>query len=447
MKINNKLNIFIILITLFSLILVNSIPLSAQESDDDSVFDEGTFDQTVTQGIQNSSQLQVLFGGTLQFSSVFDFPLEFDTYYNVWSISGIGFLSIVYDPYAKFFVSESFSHSLALFSDTTIDLDQNNQYSIADLNDSFDLLEIFFDISINNILFIRVGKQVIHWGAATVWNPSDFINLNKYNPLESLDSREGKNGVRIHLPIKKFNLFVFFDFYNTAPTNQHQITDFLSATSLGIRADYTIKDFEIAFTTYLTKDQHAKFGFDFSGYLLGFGISGEAAFSASGYFEKVVDYTLDGQTLKPTFSYTDEPVFSFTIGLSKIFGDKKDYFLELDFFYNSDGYELDDTIKSENIYYLAVLSQKSGFLYNGKFYGFLRLNKSNFINSYMSLTFTFIMNFTDYTYRAILSHSFSLPNILPFSYSIAYVGGEENREFTIYGAEKFSLTISTSISF
>ena len=307
------------------------------------------------------------------------------------------------------------------------------------MNDSFNLLEIFFDLSINNILFVRVGKQVIHWGAGTIWTPSDFINLSKYNPLESLDSREGKSGVRFHLPIKKFNLFVFFDFYNTAPVNEQQITDFIDATSLGIRIDYTIGDFEIAFTTYLTKDEYAKFGFDFSGYLLGFGVWGEAAFSAKGYIEKVVSYS--------TFGYTKDPVFSFTIGISKVFGDKKDYSFELDFFYNSDGYELDSSQTSQDIYYLAILSGKSGYLYIGEMYTFLRLTKSNFINNYMSVSISFLMNLTDYTYRVSFSHSFNLPNILPFSYSITFVGGEENREFTIAGTNKFNFTISTSISF
>ncbi len=447
MKKEIEQKIILILFIFLVLLLINSNFLLAQDSDDDDIFDEGNFDQTIEQGVKNASKLQVLFGGTIQFSSILTFPSDFDSYTNIWGLSGIGFLSIIYEPYAKFFISESFSHTLAAFSDPLVDLSQNTNFSLSNLNKSFNLLEIFFDFSVSNILFVRVGKQVIHWGAGTIWTPSDFINLTKYNPIESLDSREGKSGVRLHLPVKKFNLFLFFDFYNTAPGNNNQITDFIDATSIGIRADYTIGDFELAFTTYLTKDEYAKFGFDFSGYLFGFGIWGEAAFSAKGYIEKVVDYTTIGQNLIPTYGYTNSPVFSFTIGLSKVFGDKKDYSFELDFFYNSDGYDLYDTQDSENIYYLAVLSGKSGFLYVGKMYTFLRLGKSNFINNYMSISINLLMNLTDFSYRVSFSHSFNLPNILPFSYSLTYVGGEEKREFTITGSNKFTFTISTSISF
>jgi len=448
-KINSILSFLLFSILVFSLVLSVNQVLFAQDSDDDSIYDEGSFDQTVEQAQKNASQLQVFFGGTLQFSSVLNFPLQFDEYTNFWTLSGIGFLSIIYEPYAKFYLSESFSHTLAAFSDTTVNLSSSN-LSLSNFNDSFNLLEIFFDLSINNILFIRIGKQVIHWGAANIWTPADFINIAKYNPLESIDSREGKNGVRLHLPIKKFNLFVFFDFYNTAPMNQDIITDFIDATSIGIRADWTIGDFELALSTYLTKDEYAKFGFDFSGYLLGFGILGEAAFSMKGYTEKVVDYTTFGSNLIPIYSYTDEAVFSATIGISKVFGDKKDYSFELDFFYNSDGYELDDTQESENIYQLAIasaLAGKGSILYIGKYYIFSRLTKSNFINTYMSLSISFLMNLTDFSYRLSLSHSFSLPNILPFSYSLNYFGGEEGREFTFTGTEKFSFSISTSISF
>ena len=448
-KIKSKLIFLLLSILIFSLIFLPNKILFAQDSGDDSIYDEGNFDQTVQQAQKNVNQLQVLFGGTIQFSSVMNFPLQFDEYTNFWTLGGIGFLSIIYEPYAKFYISESFSQTLAAFADTNIDLSSSN-LSLSNLNDSFNLMEIFFDLSINNILFLRIGKQVIHWGAANVWTPADFINLTKYNPLESIDSREGKNGVRIHLPIKKFNLFVFFDFYNTAPMNQNTITNFIDATSVGIRADWTIGDFELALSTYLTKDEYAKFGFDFSGYLLGFGIWGEAAFSGKGYTEKVVNYTTFGSNLIPIYSYTDDPVFSATIGLSKIFGDKKDYSFELDFFYNSDGYDLEETTESENIYQLAIasaLSGKGSLLYIGKYYIFSRLTKSNFINTYMSLSISFLMNLTDFTYRLSLSHSFSLPNILPFSYSLTYVGGEEGREFTFSGTEKFSFTISTSISF
>ncbi|HQJ40358.1 MAG TPA: hypothetical protein PK449_02250, partial [Exilispira sp.] len=340
-------------------------------------------------------------------------------------------------------VSESFSHSLVAFSDPAIPASAPF-LSLTELNDSFNLLEIFFDFSFKNAVFFRIGKQVIHWGAANIWTPVDFINFAKYDPFSDIDSREGKPGVRIHIPIKQFNFFAFFDFNNTFP-NTDTISNYLDATSLALRADYTIGDFEIALSSYFSKDQSSIFGFDLSGYLLGFDIVAEASFSMEGYTPKVTGMVFI-PAVGPVVSYTDNPVFSTTIELTKTFGQNKDYSLMVAFFYNSDGYQL-NTSEDETYYQLALSSGIGSQLYYGQYYVFARLSKDNFLTNFMSISFMFMMNITDESYRLTLTHSLSIPSVLPFSYSISFFGGEDLREFTLTGANSWIFTLSTSISF
>jgi hypothetical protein len=437
------MHLFLICLFLFLIIVNSQNILLAQESDEDSIFDESQFDQTIDESSKNAAKMQILLGGTLQFSSYWMVPEQFDQYTNFLAFNGIIFLSLRYEPYAKFFVSESFSHSLVAFSDPAIPTSAPF-LSLTELNDSFNLLEIFFDFSFKNAVFFRIGKQVIHWGAANIWTPVDFINFAKYNPFSDIDSREGKPGVRIHIPIKQFNFFAFFDFNNTFP-NTDTISNYLDATSLALRADYTIGDFELALSSYFSKDQASIFGFDLSGYLLGFDIVAEASFSMEGYTPKVTGMVFI-PAVAPVVSYTEDPVFSAVIELTKTFGQNKDYSLMVAFFYNSDGYQL-NTSEDETYYQLALSSGIGSQLYYGQYYIFARLSKDNFLTNFMSISFMFMMNITDESYRLTLTHSLSIPSVLPFSYSISFFGGEDLREFTLAGANSWIFTLSTSISF
>ena len=116
------------------------------------------------------------------------------------------------------------------------------------------------------------------------------------------------------------------------------------------------------------------------------------------------------------------------------------------FFYNSDGYQL-NTSENETYYQLALSSGIGSQLYYGQYYVFARLSKDNFLTNFMSISFMFMMNITDESYRLTLTHSLSIPSVLPFSYSISFFGGENLREFTLAGANSWIFTLSTSISF
>ncbi len=65
---------------------------------------------------------------------------------------------------------------------------------------NFDQLWIKFDLC--QRLFVTVGRQPIRWGAARFWNPTDFLNRQRLDPLAVFDERLGTTLVKVSLPLE-----------------------------------------------------------------------------------------------------------------------------------------------------------------------------------------------------------------------------------------------------
>ena len=57
-------------------------------------------------------------------------------------------------------------------------------------------------------IFWTVGRQKIKWGASKFWNPTDFLNLQKYDFLRQEDLRSGISMVKAHIPWRDANFYV-----------------------------------------------------------------------------------------------------------------------------------------------------------------------------------------------------------------------------------------------
>ena len=53
----------------------------------------------------------------------------------------------------------------------------------------------------------------------------DFVNLQRLDPLASVDLRVGKPGLRMHVPMKNSNLFLFADFSRTVDPDTLEVND------------------------------------------------------------------------------------------------------------------------------------------------------------------------------------------------------------------------------
>jgi hypothetical protein len=69
--------------------------------------------------------------------------------------------------------------------------------------------QLWLKTDIARTVYLTVGRQRIKWGASRVWNPTDFLNRTKRDPLAFFDERTGVGLLKVHVPIESlgWNLY------------------------------------------------------------------------------------------------------------------------------------------------------------------------------------------------------------------------------------------------
>jgi len=72
-----------------------------------------------------------------------------------------------------------------------------------------DQLWLRFDVE--HAVFVTAGKQHVRWGTGRVWSPTDYLHVQRRNPLEVFDARTGTSLVKVHVPIesKAWNFYAY----------------------------------------------------------------------------------------------------------------------------------------------------------------------------------------------------------------------------------------------
>jgi hypothetical protein len=83
-------------------------------------------------------------------------------------------------------------------------------------------------------LFVTIGRQHVHWGTAHFWSPTDFLHVQRRNPLDTFDARPGTDMLKLHLPIESTN----WNFYAYAIAGGYNDTPTLYSVSGAARAEF-----------------------------------------------------------------------------------------------------------------------------------------------------------------------------------------------------------------
>lgn len=70
-----------------------------------------------------------------------------------------------------------------------------------------DQLWLKFDLA--QRVFLTVGKQRVRWGTGRIWNPTDFLNAQRFDPLALFDPRLGVGLVKVHVPFESAGANVY----------------------------------------------------------------------------------------------------------------------------------------------------------------------------------------------------------------------------------------------
>jgi len=81
-------------------------------------------------------------------------------------------------------------------------------------NPVFTVNELYADLNFGDLVFLRLGKQRLKWGAGFVYNPSDPVNPPK-DPTAVRSEREGVSAVKAELITSVLSLGVFGVFFDT----------------------------------------------------------------------------------------------------------------------------------------------------------------------------------------------------------------------------------------
>jgi hypothetical protein len=404
--------------------------------DENSIFDSQSFDKQIEQSVasEKETKLEKQLGGQVLFSNDLLVPMDFE-YYTVSSrFLGTVFGKLTYPDVASLYLSYNFLSDIFRYSSRAgaEPLDS----SLFDIQ--AELAEFFIDFDVYKKVFIRMGNQLIAWGPSFFWTPVDFINLERFNPLAKIDLRVGKPGLRVHVPIKKTNLFTFFDFSESLDENNapRGIGEALRA---GLRYDFVLLGYEMGLSTYFGEGVRTLAGFDFSGVFLRSDFYGEFAFSDGSNTQKAVPSTTPGEY---DLEYTYDFVYSFVVGMQKSFGEFKYWTAGGELYFNSYGYGADPPVD--------FLLQNGLFnpIYTGKFYLFFSLKKSNLWgNQNITGSVACVTNVSDLSFDAYTTLGFLFPRLIPIDLKLDYLGGPSGKTFTPGGPDSMLLSVFTKVSF
>ncbi len=416
-------------IAISAVFIVAPSTTSAQDigGDDLSAFEADLFsNQPVSDISPETVKTEYLVGGTVAVNALAGFTTAFDELSSRGAIAGKLFAKVSVPDYGTLYVAYNVSHALLqTYSGTGTPAAASNPYL-----PTYALSELHYSFDIAKKLFVRVGNQLIAWGPSRVWSPVDFINLEKNDAFASLDERAGKPGLRLHLPLKGSNAFVFADFGDFVSRSASSSTGWIAedpfeAIKFGGRYDFTAGSFEFGLTGYGGLNAQARFGMDASGRLLGTTVYAEAAF-------------------KPEYSdYQSSALVS--VGFSRSLDERRLWTLSGEGFWNSRGQDLSGTTAAG---LMTLPSEDTRSLYQGVFYAYGSLSAAELFSPSLTTTLTALANLTELSYRVTLSESFAFPRALRFTLALSYAGGGADKEFTRFtGDGAMSVQLSTRVEF
>jgi hypothetical protein len=198
---------------------------------------------------------------------------------------------------------------------------------------NLDQLWLKFDIK--RKLFLTIGQQPIRWGTGRIWNPTDFVNAQRKDPLAIFDARPGVPLIKLHLPIESTGT----NLYAVA-----QMDDVSTISDVGgvLRAEQTLgESSEFSTTVAARKEQPLRLGIDYS---VGIGpveLRLEGSVSNGGDLHRwtgklVTDPTMLSFPERESASWSKQAGAGFEWGIA--YGDLDSLYLTVEYFHNDLGY-------------------------------------------------------------------------------------------------------------
>ena len=128
---------------------------------------------------------------------------------------------------------------------------------VSELSQQNDVEQLWLKFTLNERYYFTLGKQPTKLGAGFVWQTTDFINVDRFNPLDLSDQRLGVNLIKVQVPFSKLGM----NLYGIAQLDDAETLDEIGAM---LRLEYLSKSAEYALSINSRKRQALRLGFDVS---------------------------------------------------------------------------------------------------------------------------------------------------------------------------------------
>jgi hypothetical protein len=187
-------------------------------------------------------------------------------------------------------------------------------------------------------VFFTVGRQRLRWGSGRFFNPTDFVNRQRQNPLALFDQRLGVGLIKVHVPFERegANLYVLADL-DDAPT--------LGQVGGAVRGEVILGPAETALTVAYRDGSGLRGGVDVSAGLWRFDVRGEFSTTwgdEAAFFAGELDLSNPASPALPTrVDRSDELLIEAMVGADTTFklaeaGDQ--LIVGFEYYYNQRGY-------------------------------------------------------------------------------------------------------------
>jgi len=221
-------------------------------------------------------------------------------------------------------------------------------FGITGTNAVLDQLWVKFDIA--RTVYVTAGQQRLRWGSSRFFNPTDFVNRQRLNPVALFDQRLGIGLVKFHLPLEE------------AGVNLYAILDVEDANRLdrlagAFRAEWAVGTAELASSVAYQRDRGFRAGLDVSAGVGRFELRSEVALT---YGDRTVffegDFSSPPLVAPDAVNREDQVLIQATFGGDTTFRLNEDddtLVLGFEYFFNDAGY------RDRELYPYLILSSFS----------------------------------------------------------------------------------------
>jgi len=296
-------------------------------------------------------------------------------------------------------------------------------------NPAVNLDQLWLRFDIEHLVFLTVGRQKVKWGTGRLWQPTDFLNTVKRDPLQPFDLRLGVNAVKVHVPVEKLG----WNFYGYGLLDNNGPANTLGKLGGGVRGEFVLGPAELGLDGAWVDGRRPRYGVDLSAALGPVDVYADVAFRSGADF--IVYNPNPGASLSdPTSAFTPKrlsgTVVQATGGVAYAFNytEKNTLTVGVEYFYNRPG-------ATNPIQYLPGLyTGNFTFFYNGQNYVGVFASAVGIPEfTWITLNLTNLLNLSDPSGIVRFDAFFRVLTYLQFEVFVAANYGAKGGEFRFGG--------------